>query len=57
MRSKFDDAENPTYGTLVRRNVGDDAPNWLVAVIVRSPSTALTERRTSSGYCPTPSVT
>src|SRR5262245_41819072 len=25
MRTKFDDTDNPTYGTLVRRNVGDDA--------------------------------
>jgi hypothetical protein len=33
MRTKFDDAENPTYGTLVRRNVGDDAPDRFVAVI------------------------
>ncbi|HEY7328019.1 MAG TPA: hypothetical protein VH592_10280 [Gemmataceae bacterium] len=33
MRSKFDDAGNPTYGTLVRRNVGDDAPDRFVAVI------------------------
>src|SRR6516162_6683819 len=33
MRFRFDDAENPTYGTLVRRNVGDDAPDRFVAVI------------------------
>lgn len=33
MRTKFDDAENPIYGTLVRRNVGDDAPDRFVAVI------------------------
>jgi hypothetical protein len=33
IRLKFDDAENPTYGTLVRRNVGDDAPDRFVAVI------------------------
>src|SRR5262249_36059718 len=33
MRTKLDDAENPTYGTLVRRNVGDDAPDRFVAVI------------------------
>ena len=33
MRFRFDDAENPTYGALVRRNVGDDAPDRFVAVI------------------------
>src|SRR5262245_58464284 len=33
MRLKFDDADNPTYGALVRRNVGDDAPDRFVAVI------------------------
>src|SRR3954451_4289198 len=34
MRLKFDDADNPTYGTLVKRkNVGDDAPDRFVAVI------------------------
>ena len=34
MRFKFDDAENPTYGALVKRkNVGDDAPDRFVAVI------------------------
>ena len=34
MRLKFDDAENPTYGTLVKRkNVADDAPDRFVAVI------------------------
>lgn len=33
MRFRFDDADNPTYGTLVRRNVGDDAPDRFVAVI------------------------
>ena len=33
MRTKFDDADNPTYGTLVRRNVGDDASDRFVAVI------------------------
>jgi hypothetical protein len=34
MRFRFDDAENPTYGTLVKRkNVGDDAPDRFVAVI------------------------
>jgi hypothetical protein len=31
MRTKFDDADNRTYGTLVRRNVGDDAPDRFVA--------------------------
>lgn len=31
---RFDDAENPTFGTLVKRkNVGDDAPDRFVAVI------------------------
>lgn len=34
MRFRFDDAENPTFGTLVKRkNVGDDAPDRFVAVI------------------------
>jgi hypothetical protein len=33
MRFRFDDAENPTYGTLVQRKVGDDAPDRFVAVI------------------------
>ena len=34
MRLKFDDAENPTYGALVKRkNVADDAPDRFVAVI------------------------
>jgi hypothetical protein len=33
MRFRFDDADNPTYGTLVRRNVGDDASDRFVAVI------------------------
>jgi hypothetical protein len=33
MRFRFDDAENPTFGALVRRNVGDDAPDRFVAVI------------------------
>jgi hypothetical protein len=33
MRFRFDDADNPTYGTLVRRNVGDDAQDRFVAVI------------------------
>jgi len=33
MRTKFDDFESPTYGTLVRRNVGQDAPDRFVAVI------------------------
>ena len=34
MRMRFDDADNPTYGTLVKRkNVGDDAPDRFVAVI------------------------
>src|ERR1700675_1772792 len=27
MRFRFDDAENPTFGALVKRNVGDDAPD------------------------------
>ena len=34
MRLRFDDAENPTYGALVKRkNVADDAPDRFVAVI------------------------
>jgi len=34
MQFRFDDAENPTFGTLVKRkNVGDDAPDRFVAVI------------------------
>ena len=34
MRLKFDDADNPTFGTLVKRkNVGDDALDRFVAVI------------------------
>jgi hypothetical protein len=33
MRFRFDDAENPTFGALVKRNVGDDAPDRFVAVI------------------------
>ena len=34
MRFRLADAENPTFGTLVRRkNVGDDAPDRFVAVI------------------------
>lgn len=33
LRFRFDDPENPTYGALVRRNVGDDAPDRFVAVI------------------------
>ena len=34
MRGKFDDAENPTFGALVKRkHVGDDAPDRFVAVI------------------------
>ena len=33
MRFRFDDADNPTYGVLVRRNVADDAPDLYVAVI------------------------
>jgi hypothetical protein len=34
MRFRFDDADNPTFGTLVKRkNVGDDAPDRFVAVI------------------------
>src|SRR5579864_4234605 len=33
MRFRFNDAENPTFGALVRRNVGDDAPDRFVAVI------------------------
>src|SRR5262249_17925037 len=34
MRVKFDDADNPTYGALVKRkNVGPDAPDRYVAVI------------------------
>ena len=34
MRFRFDDAENPTYGALVKRkNVADDAPDRFVAVI------------------------
>jgi hypothetical protein len=33
MRMRFDDPDNPTYGTLVRRNVGPDAPDRFVAVI------------------------
>ena len=34
MRTKFDDADNPTFGALVKRkNVGDDAPDRFVAVI------------------------
>lgn len=33
MRSKFDDADNPTFGALVRRNVGNDAPDRFVAVM------------------------
>lgn len=34
MRLKFDDADNPTYGTLVKRkNVAHDAPDRFVAVI------------------------
>jgi hypothetical protein len=34
LRGKFDDAENPTFGALVRRkHVGDDAPDRFVAVI------------------------
>jgi hypothetical protein len=34
MRFRFDDAENPTYGMLVRRkNVADDAPDRFVALI------------------------
>ena len=34
MRFRFDDAENPTFGALVKRkNVADDAPDRFVAVI------------------------
>jgi hypothetical protein len=33
MRFRFNDAENPTFGALVRRNVGEDAPDRFVAVI------------------------
>lgn len=33
MRMRFDDADNPTFGALIRRNVGDDAPDRFVAVI------------------------
>jgi hypothetical protein len=34
MRSKFDDAGNPTFGALVKRkHVGYDAPDRFVAVI------------------------
>jgi len=33
MRSKFDEADNPTYGVLVRRNVADDALDRFVAMI------------------------
>ena len=34
MRMRFDDADNPTYGALVRRkNAGADAPDRFVAVI------------------------
>jgi hypothetical protein len=34
MRLKFDDADNPTYGMLVKRkNVADDAPDRFVAII------------------------
>ena len=34
MRMRFDDAENPTYGTLVKRiNVAEDSPDRFVAVI------------------------
>ena len=34
MRVKFEDADNPTYGALVKRkNVGPDAPDRYVAVI------------------------
>jgi hypothetical protein len=33
MRFRFDDAENPTFGALVKRNVSDDAPDRFVAVI------------------------
>ncbi len=34
MRGKFDDAENPTFGALVKRkHVGEDAPDRFVAVI------------------------
>jgi hypothetical protein len=33
MQFRFDDAENPTFGALVRRNVGNDAPDRFVAVI------------------------
>ncbi|HJZ56574.1 MAG TPA: hypothetical protein VKE74_16530, partial [Gemmataceae bacterium] len=34
MRLRFDDAENPTYGALVKRkNAGPDAPDRYVAVI------------------------
>jgi hypothetical protein len=33
MRFPFDDAENPTFGALVKRNVGADAPDRFVAVI------------------------
>src|SRR5262245_7894480 len=34
MRTKFNDADNPTYGALVKRkNVGPDAPDRYVAVI------------------------
>ena len=33
MRFRLDDPENPTFGALVRRNVGGDAPDRFVAVI------------------------
>ena len=33
MRFRFDDADNPTYGALVRRNVAADAPDRFVPVI------------------------